>query len=253
MVNTRRAAPVAAATLPRLMDELASDRSTAKTVGDVVAMDPGLTAKVLAVANSAQFGLSRQVDRLPMAIQLIGTTTLQTLAIANAAMMFDVDDHLRPVRDHAFRVACASRLLAPWSGCGAAEAFAAGLLHDLGELLLWQAAPTEYAGIHGSWPSHELQVVAETDLYGTDHANVGADHLASWGVPRLLVEAVRNHGGEPVPSDLASIVSAAEALSDEHADLGPCLAVGVPEALVELLRSDLEAEVDATVPMLLAH
>src|SRR3546814_19847861 len=91
MSNTKRQPPVSTATLPVLMDAIADGRSTPATVAGVVSHDPGLAARVLALANSSQFGLTRRVTELSQAITIVGTGVVQTLAIASAAALVDTD------------------------------------------------------------------------------------------------------------------------------------------------------------------
>ena len=115
------------------MDAIVDRRSTAATVASVVGQDPGLAARVLALANSSQFGLTRRVPELSQAITLVGTGVVQTLAIANAAALVDTSGIIADAHDHAVRVAIAARLLAPAAGVEPDDAFAAGLLHDVGD------------------------------------------------------------------------------------------------------------------------
>lgn len=213
MINTKRQAPVSTATLPVLMDAIADRRSTSATVAAVVSHDPGLAARVLTLANSSQFGLTRRVTELSQAITLVGTGVVQTLAIANAAALVDTNGILTDAHGHAVRVAIAARLLAPAAGVHPADAFAAGLLHDVGELLLLQARPTEYAELQGAFATHADQLRAEKVAFGTDHALVGAEHLLDWRVPDLIADAVADHH-DPFHGSAATtlVVAAADEL-----------------------------------------
>jgi len=193
MINTKRQPPVSTATLPVLMDAIADGRSTAATVAGVVSHDPGLAARVLALANSSQFGLTRRVTELAQAITIVGTGVVQTLAIANAAALVDTSGIIEGAHEHAARVAIAARLLAPASGVQPDDAFAAGLLHDVGELLLLQDRPTQYAMLHATFEGHASQLRAEKLAFGTDHALVGAEHLLDWRVPDVIADAVADH------------------------------------------------------------
>lgn len=209
MINTKRQPPVSTATLPVLMDAIADRSSTSASVASVVSHDHGLAARVLALANSAQFGLSRRVIELPQAISLVGNAMVQTLAIASAASVLDPDGVLADSQEHAVLVATASRLLAPTAGVRASDAFAAGLLHDIGELLLLQARPTEYGELYGGCTTHIGQLRAEKDAFGTDHALVGAEHLLDWRVPDVIADAVADHHDPFRTSPVTTIVVAA--------------------------------------------
>ncbi len=246
MINTKRQPPVSTATLPVLMEAIADPASTSTSVASVVSHDHGLAARILALANSAQFGLSRRVTELPQAISLVGNAMVQTLAIASAAAVLDRAGVIAHAQDHAVRVATAARILAPAVGVRSSDAFAAGLLHDVGELLLLQERPTEYAALYGGFTSHAGQLVAEKEAFGTDHALVGAEHLLDWRVPDVIADAVADHHDPFRASALTTIVVAAadELISDEpgrnHAldllELDPDAADG--------LRRRVEAEAD---------
>jgi putative nucleotidyltransferase with HDIG domain len=217
MINTKRQPPVSTATLPVLMDAIADRRSTAATVASVVGHDPGLAARVLALANSSQFGLTRRVTELSQAVTLVGTGVVQTLAIANAAALVDTSEMIADAHEHAVRVAIAARLLAPAAGVEPDDAFAAGLLHDVGELLLLQDRPTEYTALQATFGTHAGQLRAEKQAFGTDHALVGAEHLLDWRVPDVIADAVADHHDPFETSAPTTIVVAAadELISDE--------------------------------------
>lgn len=209
MINTKRQPPVSTGTLPVLMEAIADPRATVASVAAVIAHDPGLAARVLALANSAQFGLARTVTDLTKAVTLVGTGVVQTLAIANTAALVDTSGIIADAHDHAVRVAIAARLLAPTAGVDPDDAFAAGLLHDVGELLLLQDRPTEYAQLHASFDTHAGQLRAEKEAFGTDHALAGAEHLLDWRMPDVIADAVADHHDPFETSAPTTIVVAA--------------------------------------------
>ncbi len=233
MINTKRQPPVSTATLPVLMDAIADRRSTAAAVAAVVSHDPGLAARVLALANSSQFGLTRRVTELSQAITLVGTGVVQTLAIANAAALVDTSGIMADAHGHAVRVAIAARMLAPAAGVRPADAFAAGLLHDVGELLMLQDRPTQYAELIGAARGHADQLQAEKAAFRTDHALVGAEHLLDWRVPDVIADAVADHHDPFRESAPTTIVVAA-------ADELICAELGRHHAL-DLLEVDVAA------------
>ncbi len=248
-LNTRRPAPVSTATLPVLIDAIADPRSSAASVAEVVASDHGLASRVLGLANSAQFGLSRTVSRLDMAVGLVGTAMVQTLAIASAAALLDRSGRAATTRVHAMEVAAAARILAPRVDARPSDAFAAGLLHDVGELLLLQSHPSEYGALHECFDDHADQLRVEKERFGLDHALLGAEHLLDWRVPDVIAEAVADHH-EPYDdsSPTTVAVAAADALCSDDgrtAALG-CLGIDADEAatlrdLIVEERTGLEA------------
>ncbi len=244
MINTKRQPPVSTATLPVLMEAIADGRSTATTVAAVVTGDAGLAARVLALANSSQFGLARRVTELSQAITLVGTGVVQTLAIANAAALTDTSGIIADAHVHAVRVAIAARLLAPAAGVHPADAFAAGLLHDVGELLLLQDRPTDYAALRAACTSHADQLKAEKQAFGTDHALVGAEHLLDWRVPDVIADAVADHH-DPFRDSAATTIVVAAADELISAELGRHHALDLLEvdvAAADGLRHRVEVE-----------
>ena len=153
-------APVSATTVVRLMAVVNDADSCVADVVDVVVADAGLVARTLAVANSAAFGFSRRVTDVHQAISLIGSELTQTLAIAGSCNL--LDSGLPHARRHALATAVAARWIAARAGLHQADAFAAGLLHDLGEILLFRQDPGLYGGQVGSFepPMDQLRFEA---------------------------------------------------------------------------------------------
>lgn len=241
-LNTKRPAPVSTATLPALLSAVSDERGSAADLAAVVATDAGLASRVMAVANSAQYALSRTVSDLDQAVVLIGGSMVQTLAIASAAMLLDGEESMRPRREHALDVACVARRLAPLVGARPSDAFAAGLLHDVGELLLSQAHASDYGQIILGDLSHAEQLAAEKARFGMDHALLGAEHLLDWRIPDVIADAVADHH-DPLPWSAPTTLAVAAADEMMHADPGrrhalDLLEVELAPALVEAIEAD---------------
>lgn len=245
-------APVSAATVPLLMQAIADPASTAGTVAEVVASDAGLATRVLALANSAAFGLSRQVTDVQQAVSMVGTTMCQTLAVAGSCSLLDGAAGLPHARDHAIRTACAARMLAARAGLNKADAFAAGLLHDLGEILLWRQDPETYATAHATWADEQEQLHAERGMFGTDHALAAREQLAEWRIPGVVVDAVGDHHRPDLHYvDLSTLVIAAEELAGTGEESSSRLELfGVPTPDLGAVRTDLDAQAAETGALL---
>ncbi len=202
-------APVSAATVPLLMQAIADPNSSTARVADVVASDSGLAARVLAVANSAAFGLSRQVTEIHQAVSLVGSNMAQTLAIAGSTDLLDGASGLPHARDHALHVACAARLLAARVGLSAPDAFAAGLLHDLGEILLWRRDPDVYRTAYAGWADIQEQLRGERGMFGTDRdlstAVVTGEELVDHGLDWSRRFEIFGLGPDDLPAVRAEI------------------------------------------------
>lgn len=209
--------PVSAAVVPALIAVVDDPRSSAAQVADVVAADAGLAAAVLAVANSAAMGRARQVHDLATAVGLIGIDLVQTLAVAGATQLLDRAGGLPHMRRHAIETACAARLLAAHVGFAQEHAFAAGLLHDVGEILLWQQSPAQYSAAHQEWVDTDSQLQEERWSFGDDHATIAREQLAAWHLPGSVVDAVGDHHRPDLShDDLSTVVAAAEDLITDH-------------------------------------
>lgn len=119
------------------------------------------------------------------------------------------------IRAHAVEVACLSRELAPLVDADAGDAFAGGLLHDIGQLLLLHRDPAGYAELaaHRCEPGERLRL--EKERYGTDHALLGAEYLLEKRLPDAVADAVADHHDPFISSATTTVVvSAADELLD---------------------------------------
>ncbi len=192
--------------LPKLYLEIAealqSPMSSTERIADIAARDPALSAKLLQLSNSAFFGFSRRVFSVAEAVQLLGVGVIQSIALA--VPLFSAFDHhkcpgfhLEQVWDHSVEtgvIACRIYNHHLDDSHRAEQAFAAGVLHDVGKLILAEKLSDQYSEIiqesHATkLPLHEV----ERKHLGASHAEVGAYLLALWGLPVPLVEAVACH------------------------------------------------------------
>lgn len=205
--------PVSASVVPAIIAAVDDPQSSATHVADVVAADAGLAAAVLALANSAAMGRTRQVTDLTTAVSLIGVDMVQTLAVANATQLLHGSGGLPHMRRHAIETACAARVLARLVGLSQDHAFAAGLLHDVGEILLWNRDPVRYSADYRDWPDIDAQLRGERWSFGNDHATIAREQLADWHLPGSVVDAVGDHHRPDLSHhDLSTVVAAAEDL-----------------------------------------
>ena len=185
-----------------LMGELQRDDTTAKRVGDIVARDPAMTAKVLQLVNSAYFGLSRHISNPAQAVVLLGVDTIKALVLgvglfAQFRENADVGLDLEALWGHSFCTAAAAKRIAVAEGMDAQatdEAFTGGLLHDVGKLILADGLTSRYRDVlaraHGEGVDG---VESERAEFGVTHAEIGAHLLSLWGLPDPVVEAVAYH------------------------------------------------------------
>jgi putative nucleotidyltransferase with HDIG domain len=171
-------------------------------VARIVARDVGLTAKLLKLVNSAALGLAHPINSIPDAIALVGASRLQSLVMSAWAFALADEKMCRgfsPAAEwsHALAVAQAAEKLARERRGKTTlieSAFVAGLLHDIGKVMLAANSPEAYAGIlilaqKQSKPLWETEI----QVLGYSHAEVGGCLLGLWGLDLHLVEAVSRH------------------------------------------------------------
>lgn len=196
--------------------------------------EPTLAGRVLRLANSPFFGFSGRVGSLREACLLLGARTLTQMAMAAAVMQqMPVDDTLLEAKAlwrHALVTGAIAKLLAGETGGDEEQAFAAGLMHDLGKLALASYFPAEYRQVlqHREVAGGLLQE-AEQAVLGFDHAAVGERLARKWHFPEALVLAVGYHHS-PGGDWLSDVIHLSDVLA--HA-LGDGATVKVPP-----LRSD---------------
>jgi len=165
----------------------------AKTLGK----DPVLTARVLRVANSPFFGLSRRVATAREACIVLGLHTLRNLVLSAAAVeAFDHDGRLNEIWVHSARTATIARHLAVrLDGASSDAAFTVGLLHDIGALALYGLLPAERAAAIRERQAAVPCGVSEAEraVLGFDHAAAGGAIARRWHLPSDIVEAIAGH------------------------------------------------------------
>jgi HD-like signal output (HDOD) protein len=203
---------VAAARVLAITDD--PDSSMADLVR-AMAADPALAAKVMKLANSAYYGLSRRVGTLQYAISVVGLLTVRALAVPVCAGLEGPDAVPPGFWDQAATAATAADLIAPLIGASSPDAFCAGLLHTLGSAMLHQQQPLPALCLPEPENEDEFNR-REIAIYGIGHAEAGAKMLASWRFPEHLCALVASHHDTPLPdaTPLARALRAARVVTD---------------------------------------
>ena len=198
MTEETTALPTLPPVASRLVEAVARmDAETTEEVARILALDPGLTARTLRLANSDCYGFPRKVGSVELAVLVLGPGTIRDLVLTASVVqtLGPSDRALTELWNHAMACGVAARALGErvqYRLLG--EAYAAGLLHDIGAVLLRQRNPERFeaalalARTHGT-PLEE----AERGLYGSDHSEVGGWLAERWGLPGEIVEAIACH------------------------------------------------------------
>jgi diguanylate cyclase (GGDEF)-like protein len=189
------------------------DIGTAK-IAKVIARDPALVAKILKVANSAWYGVRREVTTLSQAVNLLGINGTMSLALS-----FSLVRGLQKANSESFghqaywrrSVIAATAALSTGKFLkflNTDEIFLASLLQDIGMLVLSEAVRPYGKIVGAAKQDHNLLVEMERKELGVDHAHVGAWFLEKWGLPGILVSAVsQSHGTERLEDPLVKSVA----------------------------------------------
>lgn len=180
----------------RLNDLMEDPRATLQDMAEVVGVDAGLASAVLRMANSAYYGLPGRVASIPMAINLLGQRALRSLVLSVCVTQAFKGLPAGLVDMQAFwenSTVCGAiaRILARRCHLDHADdLFLAGLLHATGRLVFYARRPVHYREILRDGMTAAELTAAERQMFGFDHAELGAALLAAWRLPPLLVTAV---------------------------------------------------------------
>jgi HD-like signal output (HDOD) protein len=213
----------------RVLELVRSDSASAEDIAQVVATDPALTVRLLRIVNSPLYGLRGRVETVPRAVTVLGVDALTSLVVAVSAVasfaripsgLVNMDTFWR----HGVLCGLIARALARRARVLHPERlFTAGLLHDIGSLVLYHQVPDTMRGLLTAAAGAEQHLYeAEMATFGYAHAQLGGLLLEGWGLPATLHTAVGWHHeparAEEAPIE-AAIVHLAEKLAN-HSGLG---------------------------------
>ncbi|MES0371739.1 MAG: response regulator, partial [Mariprofundaceae bacterium] len=174
-------------------EELKSPNASMQKVGDIVAQDVGITAKVLQLVNSPIFGITRKIETPAQAVVMLGADVIKSLALylqACSEIPIPEGISLERISNHGVAVGTLARDIAKMEGkdksiCG--DAFLAGILQNVGSLIIISGFPDEYRQITARANEENLPVwKVEQELLGASHAEIGAYLIALWGLPSTI-------------------------------------------------------------------
>jgi HD-like signal output (HDOD) protein/signal transduction histidine kinase len=245
-IETLRSLPTLPHVLLRLIELCNRPEKGLKDITRLINQDPALCERVLRLVNSAIFSLKQKITTCSEAVLLLGLEAVKNIAISSSVyQVFQGPParyglNLKRFWWHSLRCAVIARLLAVKTAYPSPdEAFLAGLLHDIGKILLWSNFRREYSS-GGSLPAVERKL-------GITHAEAGAWLLGRWELASFLADAVRYHH-EPLERvmdsfPLVSLVFAANLLVSEGASMTAAVkAVGLGPRDLESLRAEAEEE-----------
>jgi len=195
---------IARVSLPRIalrLNEMVDDPlATAADVGRLLGRDRALTERVLKLVNSSFYGFPARIESLSLAITILGARQLRDLVLATVVtgrfgrdtpLPFELEDFWR----HSLCCAVAARAFAKRMRVANRERyFIAGLLHDVGKLVLYPAEPERARElVRQAARSEGNAAELEREVFGVDHMEVGAELVRQWRLPASLAECIALH------------------------------------------------------------
>jgi putative nucleotidyltransferase with HDIG domain len=214
-------------------------------IEEVILSDQALTAKILKIANSAFYGLRRQIQLVNEAINVLGFKTLKDIVIiASIRDVYKVFGLIeKKIWEHGVGVSFASGILTDFvSIVKKDEANIAGLLHDVGKIIINNNFPQEYANCMNIVNQNKINFLdVERELFGFDHAEAGGMLAEKWGFPDELKTVILNHHNleyikkceDLHEKSLLLIVALADSICTR-------LGVGYKDSMPELIKDEPE-------------
>ena len=184
----------------KIIDTVHDEQSGLKELGDIIATDPPLSAKILKLVNSPFFGFPTKIGSVNHAINLLGTA-----AVKNLSLSFSLVETYRNGNVKSFDYslfwkkslisASACRLVAHTLKPDREEdLFFLGLIHNIGELALAQCSPDQYEEVIEDWKKNGCQIYeAESRMFDFNHMEIGEYLVRNWGLPQSFSSATRYH------------------------------------------------------------
>jgi len=236
----------------QLNEMIRDQRYSMVDIGRVISTDPALSARLLRLVNSSFYGFQSRIDTISRAIAIVGINDLHNLVVATYVVDRFAKIPTTLVDMTAFwmrSVHCGvvTRLLAKSSAVLNSERlFLAGLLHDIGSLVLYQTLPEE--SLRVLWAinhNRRLLTVFEREIIGFTHADVGRELLKAWGLPESLYEVVGcycNPDSALVHKLDANLLGLASRLVDDWSHGSPTehTLVDIPDQTLAFMRLNRE-------------
>lgn len=184
----------------RINEAVNNPRSSMTEIARIISEDAGLTARLLMVVNSAFFSFPQRIESINKAISIVGTQQLRDLALATSIMKLfkgipeDLID-MEKFWKHSLAVGIAARTVAAYRReMNVERYFVAGILHDVGRLIMFVKIPdTARQILERARERNELLHVAEQEQLGFDHAAIGKVLVQMWKLPHYMEEVIGYH------------------------------------------------------------
>lgn len=192
--------PTLPTVVAKMIELVDNPRTSAASLARLIASDQALTARILKLANSAYYGFSREISTVNMAIVVLGFNTVKDMGLSLSVFDAFKSKQQHPSFDlnrfweHSIACGIAARMLARnYRSRYTGEAFVAGLLHDIGKVILNQYFQNEFLLIIEAQVKGATLEEAETSIIGTHHSQIGSWLAEKWNLPRIISRSLLHH------------------------------------------------------------
>ena len=225
IINQIDSFPELPSTVSKVMKITSDPESSAEELMQAILPDQSMCVTILKIANSAFFGLPRQVNTIEKAVMVLGFDEIRNIVLGKAVFNSfqkinkTSRDTIEKFWHHTFICGLAAKIIAEDLKLSASEFFIAGLIHDIGKLAMLMSLNGEYSPLlEISGPLQLRSYIQEQELFSISHDKVGSQLLDRWLFPKSLVNSVRYHH---IPQEAdnqlePAIIQVADILSHNH-------------------------------------
>lgn len=199
-LESLRKLPTIPVVINNVLQLIDNPKASAALIASEIERDQSLTARILRVANSPFYGFARRISTIDLAVVVMGTNTIKEIVLGLVIQKFLKNSssdlfNIKSFWDYSLFCGSTSRLLARKLGYRlAGEAFVAGLMHDIGVLILADNFSSKFKEIFNLIKTQDLSLIeAEQEILETDHTEIGAFIGQKWNLPEQLCAAILNH------------------------------------------------------------
>jgi HD-like signal output (HDOD) protein len=192
--------PALPATVTRVMQVTGAPESSAHDLMLAVIPDQAMCATILKLANSAFFGMPREVGNLEKAVMVLGFNEIRNIVIGKAvfnsfqSICRNNREAINRFWEHSFHCGLAAKIIAEERGLSGSEMFIAGLIHDIGKLIILVGVSGDHTDIlELSDPTDFSRYLRESEIYSIGHDEIAIRLFNRWLFPRSLINAVGYH------------------------------------------------------------
>ena len=193
--------PTLPTVVSKMIELVDNPKTSARSLTNLISTDQALTAKILKLANSAYYGFPREIATVNLAVVVLGFNTVKDMGLSLSVMdafksanedgIFEMSDFW----EHSIGCAVGAKMLARSLGYRvSSEAFVAGLLHDMGKVVISQYLREDFKKIINKVYKERCDLrIAEIEVLGVTHAKVGAWLAKKWNMPKCIVHSIEFH------------------------------------------------------------